>query len=113
MLEDSPLDAELTLATLGDAGIAPSSVERVETRDAFTAALDRAAAGAFDVILADYALPTFDGISGLRLAHARCPDVPFIFVSGTLGEDIAVDMLHQGATDYVLKQKPGRLGPAI
>src|SRR5207248_6401076 len=82
----------------------------VDTRDGFAAALD---SGSFDVILADDRLPAFDGRSALAMAVERAADVPFIFVSGTLGEEIAVERLKAGATDYVLKQRLARLGPAI
>lgn len=67
----------------------------------------------FDIILGDYRLPGYCGTSGLKLALEICPDVPFIFVSGTMGEDAAIEGLTEGATDYVLKQKLSRLVPAI
>ena len=66
-----------------------------------------------DIILSDYSLPSFDGLSALKLAVQRCPDVPFIFVSGALGEETAIELLKQGATDYVLKSRLSRLGPAV
>lgn len=109
LLEDSPLDAELTLATLADAEFACETI-RVETGDAFRHALG---ADSFDLILADYALPSFDGISALAIAREMVPEVPFIFVSGTLGEELAIDMLKKGATDYVVKQRLHHLVPAI
>lgn len=108
-LEDSVPDAELIKATLEEDGV-PSAPIRVDTRDEYLAALDR---GGFDVILADYSLPGFDGISALTLAKERCPELPFIFVSATLGEELAIDTLKRGATDYVLKQRLSRLGPAV
>src|SRR5438874_530237 len=98
-LEDSPLDAELVQASLDDGGL-PGVIRRVETRDEFAAAL---AAGPYDVILADYSLPAFDGISALTIARAVCPETPFLFVSGALGEEAAIETLKRGATDYVLK----------
>ena len=109
MLEDSPLDAELTLARLEKAGI-EHRVTRVETRADFLAALEGCRP---DLILADFVLPDFDGLSALDLAQVRCPEVPFIFVSGALGEERAIDSLLRGATDYVLKQRPERLVPAV
>ncbi len=109
LLEDSPLDAELTLATLADAEFA-CEVIRVETGEAFRHALETAS---FDLILADYALPSFDGLSALAIARELVPDIPFIFVSGTLGEELAIDMLKKGATDYVVKQRLQHLVPAI
>jgi DNA-binding NtrC family response regulator len=66
-----------------------------------------------DLILADYTLPSFDGLSALRIAQQHSPEVPFIFVSGTLGEDVAIEALKTGATDYVLKTRLARLGPAV
>ena len=108
LLEDSPLDAELTLAALDEAGV-PHAATRVDTAEAFAAGLD---AGP-DLILSDYVLPSYDGIAALRVAHERRPDVPFIFVSGALGEELAIESLKDGATDYVLKQRLGRLGPAV
>ncbi len=108
-LEDSCLDAELAQARLQGAGI-DCLVDRVETRDTFTAALKN---GPYDLILSDYALPDFDGATALDLAHNLRPDIPFIFVSGMLGEEVAIDTLKRGATDYVLKQRLDRLGPAV
>jgi signal transduction histidine kinase len=80
------------------------------TRDAFAAA---AMAGRHDLILADHVLPTFDGISALSIAREQCPDIPFVFCSGTLGEDVAVEALKNGATDYVTKQRLDRLPRTI
>lgn len=78
----------------------------METRSDFISALET---DEFDLILADYALPTFDGISALQIAHNLRPDLPFIFVSASLGEELAIEALKLGATDYVLKQRMGRL----
>ena len=108
LLEDSPLDAELTLAALEEAGLA-FTVIRADTAETFDAGLD---AGP-DLILSDYRLPTYNGMTALQLARQRRPDVPFIFVSGALGEELAIESLKDGATDYVLKQRIGRLGPAV
>lgn len=82
----------------------------VETRAAFEAAL---ASATFDLILADYALSGFDGLAALAIAQAQCPDVPFVFVSGSLGEELAIGALKLGATDYVLKQRLERLVPCV
>jgi PAS domain S-box-containing protein len=109
LLEDSPLDAELVCARLAKAGV-DCEFERVESREDFVAALDR---GAFDIILADYSLPSFDGLSALEIAHAHSPHVPFLFVSGGLGEEVAIESLKRGATDYVLKHRLERLAPAV
>src|SRR5204862_645557 len=69
--------------------------------------------GGFEIILADHSLPTFDGLSALGIARELCPDVPFICVSGSLGEELAIEALKNGATDYVLKQRLTRLVPAV
>jgi two-component system cell cycle sensor histidine kinase/response regulator CckA len=108
-LEDDPVDAELVQAKLEEADL-PCRITRVQTRDEFEQALGR---DALDIILADYRLPMYDGISALRLALERRPDVPFIFVSGTIGEEAAIAALTKGATDYVLKQGLIRLGSAV
>lgn len=108
-LEDNTVDAELILATLNEGGI-PCETSRVDRRDTFVDALK---AGKLDLILADYSLPGFDGITALSLAQQLRPDIPFIFVSGTLGEELAIDAMHRGATDYILKQRLGRLVPSL
>jgi PAS domain S-box-containing protein len=108
-LEDDARDTELVQAALEGEGI-QSELTRVEREQDFLAALKRER---LDLILADYTLPSFDGLSALRIAQQHSPDVPFIFVSGTLGEDVAIEALKTGATDYVLKTRLARLGPAI
>jgi len=108
-LEDDPDDAALVESTLEAGGIACTTT-RVQNHDDFVVALER---GDIDVILSDFSLPAFDGFSSLEIAHDRCPDVPFILVSGTLGEELAIDSLKRGATDYVLKERLSRLVPAV
>ena len=108
-LENDLADAELVQETLEADGIA-CEVTRVEAEGEFRAALRR---GGFDLILADYTLPAFDGLSALRIVRQQLADVPFIFVSGTLGEEVAIDALKMGATDYVFKTRLSRLVPAI
>ncbi|SAK75420.1 chemotaxis protein [Caballeronia glebae] len=108
LVEDNALDAELTIAQLERADYA---VEASIVYDA-AAFIAELAAKRFDVILADFVMPTFSGIEALTIASERSPDTPFIFVSGLLGEEHAVDMLKRGATDYVLKQRLQRL-PAV
>lgn len=108
-LEDNRVDAELITATLADAGI-PCQPRRVETRQDFLAALK---SGKFNLILADYAIPGFDGMTALTLARQHSPQIPFLFVSATIGEELAIDAMHQGATDYVFKQRLGRLVPSV
>ncbi len=108
-LEDDLRDAELLQVCLEEAGFA-CELLRVETEEAFSRALDQRN---FDVILADYSLPSYDGISALALTREKAPDVPFILVSGTIGEERAIELMKGGATDYVLKNSLSRLVPAI
>ena len=108
-LEDDAQAVEVIGATLDSDGVECELVH-VETEQAFLAALNR---DAFDLILADYALPGFDGLTALSLARTHAPEVPFIFVSGRLGEEVAIESLKVGATDYVLKQRLARLAPAV
>lgn len=108
-LEDDPKDAELIHAVLEAEDIF-SEVTRVDTQADFVAALDR---GDLDLVLADYTLPSFDGVSALRISLEKCPDIPFIFVSGTLGEEVAIEALKIGATDYLIKDRPARMGPSV
>ncbi|WP_166766473.1 response regulator [Xanthomonas euroxanthea] len=109
MLEDNALDAELISAQLAAARL-HVAITRVWTRDAFVDALETRQ---HDVILADHVLPGFDGDTALQLAHALLPEIPFIFVSGTLTEELAVQALTRGARDYVVKQRLQRLPDAI
>lgn len=108
-VEDDPKDAELIQDLLETEDIV-CEVTRVDTQAALLASLEQ---GGIDLILADYTLPSFDGISALKLAMKACPEVPFIFVSGTLGEEIAIEALKVGATDYVLKTRLSRLAPSV
>jgi two-component sensor histidine kinase len=109
-LEDNEGDAALICEKLRRDGIA-CDVTRVETRGEFLQALDDP--GDWDVILADYSLPSFDGVSALALAVEKRPDIPFIFVTGSLGEERAVSTLKNGATDYILKRHLDRLPQAV
>ncbi|MBV9386721.1 MAG: response regulator [Chroococcidiopsidaceae cyanobacterium CP_BM_ER_R8_30] len=109
LLEDNLLDAELIKSILTEGGI-DCELMRVSTRSDFEAAITT---HSFELILADYALPSFDGLSALEKAQTICPDVPFIFISGVLGEELAIEMLKSGALDYVLKQRLGRLIPSV
>jgi diguanylate cyclase (GGDEF)-like protein/PAS domain S-box-containing protein len=109
LIEDRPEDAELLLAEMRRRGLIIHSM-RVDTEHAYEEAL-----GEFDpdLILSDYTLPGFDGPAALQIARRRRPDTPFIFVSGTIGEERAIEALRQGAVDYVLKDNRARLVPAI
>jgi len=108
-LEDCPADAELNQAMIS-ARWPQCEYVRVDNQADFIAALEQKN---FDVILSDYTIPGFDGRSALTLAHEKCPDIPFLFVSGTIGEDAAIEALKSGATDYVLKHRLMRLIPAL
>jgi two-component system cell cycle sensor histidine kinase/response regulator CckA len=108
-LEDDPNDAALVLSSLEAEGIACVTT-LVQNREHFEAALRR---GGIDLVLSDYSMPGFDGLSALEIVHAEQPDLPVILVSGTLGEELAVDALKNGATDYVLKERLARLASAV
>src|SRR5947209_5000470 len=108
-LEDNDRDAELVAGWLEDDGIR-CEIKRVETATGFLSAL---ADGEVDLVISDYKLPGFDGLKALGMARQRLPDVPVILFSGTIGEELAVQSLKQGATDYVLKQRPERLVTAV
>jgi len=108
ILEDNQSDAALVLHELGRAGFVVEW-RRAETEAEYLAALDPA----LDLILADYALPQFDALRALRLTRERGYDVPFIIVSGSIGEDIAVAAMQLGAADYLLKDRLTRLGQAV
>src|SRR5207253_5247520 len=101
-------DAELSHELL-EANDFVCDITRVQTRGEFLAALED---GGIDLVLADYKLPSFDGLSALKLALSARPDLPFIFVSG-FGEEIAIEALTSGATDYVLKTRLSRLVPSV
>ena len=109
MLEDSPLDGELIQEHLERMDPQPK-VRRVANRAAFVEALQQRD---FDLILADFSLPDFDGMTALEMASEALPEIPFIFVSGALGEEAAIESFRRGATDYVLKQRLIRLPAAV
>lgn len=108
-LEDSGKDAELVKITLEEGGIVGEIVQ-VTNRADFIAALET---GEIDLALSDYNLPSFDGIKALAIVRERWPEIPFIFVSGAMGEEMAIETFELGATDYVLKGKLSRLAPAV
>ena len=109
ILDDVPADAELEEHELRKAGISFIS-KRVETEETFQKELKDFSP---DLILSDYSLPSFDGLKALAIAQEKCPDVPFILVTGVMGEEFAVEALKKGATDYVLKSNLKRLVPAV
>jgi hypothetical protein len=108
-LEDNPADAVLIRELLEAGGLA-CDITVAGDRETFEAALHR---GPFDLLLSDYSLPQFDGLSALAIARDRLADTPWIFVSGTIGEEAAVEALRHGAVDYVLKDRTARLVPAV
>ncbi|HEY0745681.1 MAG TPA: EAL domain-containing protein [Steroidobacteraceae bacterium] len=109
LIEDRAEDAELLLREMRRGGLNIIS-SRVETEKDFEEALESFEP---DLILSDYTLPAFRGPDALRIARLRRPHIPFIFISGTIGEERAIEALRQGAVDYVLKDKRARLVPAI
>ncbi len=108
MVEDNPLDAELVLRTLRKAGFEPSWV-RVDNEQAFMAQVREP----FDVVLSDHSMPQFGSRRALELLKQHNPEVPFIVVSGTIGEESAVEAMRCGAADYLMKDRLSRLGSAV
>ncbi len=108
-LEDNPDYSSLLSAKLAADGMA-AEVLCVGTREDFQTALDR---GGYDLIVADYSLPDYNGIQAMKLAQEKLPGTPILLVSGTIGEEAAIESLKAGATDYVLKHWPERLVPAV
>jgi two-component sensor histidine kinase/CheY-like chemotaxis protein len=109
ILEDVAFDAELIEYELRREGVGFSS-KRVETEENYMKELEELKP---DLILADHSLPKFDGLSALKIANEKCPYIPFLFVSGKIGEEFAVNALKEGATDYIFKNNLSKLVPAI
>lgn len=109
LLEDSQIDAELAISHLRKSET-PLEIVQTATRREFIAALE---SQRFDVVLADYSLPDFDGLSALDIVRGRSPELPFLFVSGVVGEEFAINALRRGATDYVMKRGLNRLPAAV
>ncbi len=109
ILEDNPADVELMQLELRKNGLQADYTLTVSHRD-FTQALEQQEP---DLVLADYTLPGFDGLTALREVRARYPFTPFVFVSGSLGEERAIDALKNGATDYVIKDRLQRLSAVV
>lgn len=108
MLKDNPDDAKLAAKAL-ESDEFTIEWKRVDTEESFRKALDEKP----DLILADYSLPTFDGMSALKIKEETAPEIPLILISDTIGDDAAVECLKAGATDYVLKDKISRLGQVV
>src|SRR6266536_4267597 len=108
-VEDSAADAELMVRALRAGDFEPIQ-ERVETAPELLAALER---GPWDVVLSDYYLPSLEAPAALALVRERLPDIPFLVVSGSVGEDTAVAAMKAGATDYLMKDRLQRLAPAV
>src|SRR6476660_8787940 len=108
-LEDDPNDAELIQCALEAEGIT-CAISRVETRNDFVSALER---GGIDLVLSDFALPAFDGLSATNIVHDKWPTTPFILVSGSMDEELAISSFKSGATDCVPKKDLSRLAPAV
>lgn len=109
LVEDSEDDALLLKRELEKGGFAPE-IRRVETAEAYRQALD---GGEWDLVIGDYVLPAFSGHEALKILRGRDPDLPFIIVSGVVGEEVAVETMKAGANDYLLKHNLTRLAPAV
>ncbi len=109
LVEDSPIDAELVLAALRRGGPLPSLSARVDAREEFLQQL----ALSPDIILCDYNMPNFSAVEVVTLVKQQAVDVPVIIISGSIGEETAVELMKLGAEDYLLKDRLGRLGPAV
>ncbi|HET9313554.1 MAG TPA: response regulator, partial [Nitrospira sp.] len=108
LLEDSPADAELMIEALRESGYDPT-VRRVDSKDAYLRELEQPP----DFILSDFSMPQFTAQDALKLMKERGLDLPFIIVSGCMGEDMAVECMKAGASDYLLKDRLARLGHAV
>ena len=108
-LEDSETDEELIVRELKHGGLA-FNVRLAQTREEFEHGIDEFRP---ELILSDYKLPAFNGSEALAIAKEKCPEVPVIIISGAVGEETAVELLKNGATDFVLKDRLARLVPAV
>ncbi|HEY2952180.1 MAG TPA: PAS domain S-box protein [Verrucomicrobiae bacterium] len=108
-VEDVPAEVAIVNHELRKAGLV-FRCKRVDTREAFLQELEHEPP---DVILSDHGLPSFDGFTALAIARNKCPEVPFIFVTGSLGEQMTIETFESGATDYVLKSQLSKLAPAV
>src|SRR5450432_2861160 len=108
IVEDNPDDADLMLSELRRGGFDPQG-KRVETEPDFLAEIKNSP----DIILSDYSMPEFNGLRAAELLQKTGLDIPFILISGVVGEDAAVEAMKHGATDYLLKDRIARLGQAV
>src|SRR5258708_5451395 len=108
-VEDSSEDVELALRELRKAGLEPVS-RRVDTKEALLRELDLFEP---DLVLSDYNMPQFNGLEALAVVRMKREELPFLFVSGGIGEDRAIEALKNGATDYILKDRLARLVPCV
>ena len=108
IVEDYADDAELMVMRLEEEGFSPAW-QRVETEEGYLKALEERP----DLILADWKLPQFSGLRALELLKEQGLDIPFFLVSGSIGEEAAIDALHKGASDYILKDRSKRLGQSV
>jgi len=108
VVEDSAEDADLLVRALRKGGYDVSH-QRVDSSDSLLRALEQS----WDIVISDHAMPGFSGIAALQIVREHCPEIPFIFLSGTIGEDVAVDAMRVGAQDYIMKGNLARLVPAI
>ena len=109
VVEDTPDDAELMILALKEGGLDPTW-ERVQTAEELAAALAKTT---WDAVLSDYTIPEFGAAAALEIVRAADLDLPFLIVSGTVGEEVAAEMMRVGANDFVLKQNLARLAPAV
>src|SRR5580704_16376888 len=109
LLEDNPRDVEMCVRELGKGGFT-LQMDAVDTEEGFTAKLQ---SGVYDVILSDFRIPAWSGVEAFRLLKQSGKDIPFILVTGTLGEEAAVDLIKEGISDYILKDRLTRLPSAV
>lgn len=109
LVEDSSEDAELVLACLKREGWVPS-FDRVEDEAGLRKALE---SGSYHAVISDFSLPSFDALRAVALVREKYPEIPFLVVSGTIGEEMAVNLLKAGANDYLMKDRLGRLGTSL
>ena len=108
-VEDVPEDAELYLRVLQEAGYQVTA-DVVDTREKFAHKLE---SGSYDVVLSDYRMPGWSGAEALEILKQSAKNIPFLLVTGTIGEEAAVEFIKQGAADYILKDRPARLPDAV